>query len=786
MFRNYLTIAIRNLIKQKLFSVINVLGLAIGLAFCILTFIYIRHEWTYDAFIKNADSIYRLYVGWEQRNGDQRFVATQSLPLTPVLAAHIPEIIHSVRLMTSKKWVSADEKTLQGDLLFAGTAFFDIFSYPLKYGNPKTALQDRHSVVLSAEMSGKLFGAGNPLGKRVSILRSGNTYHDFSVAGVALPIPENASIRFECLLPYERLTDVLGIDVHKWNTSYGGHTVYVQLADNARAVDIEAKFPSVLENHIPQSGRRWKRHTFHLQKLTDVHHATYVQYGPEPVSDPVYATILSGIAILVLIVACINFSNLSIGQSVTRSREVGVRKVMGARRTQIAAQIWGETAIVIALAVALGVATAELFLPRFSSLVQRNLPAAFLWDGWTWGVIVSLGFLVSLAAGGYPALYLSRFHPTDALRNTLRLGNKGFFGQSLVVVQYALSIFLIISAIFMFKQTRFLKTKSLSARGDQILVIPLHGQDRAKIMAVLQNELAQHRGVLEISGTSNLFGKGLARYTTTYRGEEVSFGVFSVYENYIDFMGIEWVSGRRFSETRDPNGVVVNETWLKTLGLGAAEVMKGVFKGRPIIGVVKDFHYRSLHRPIEPAMFSVTTKPSYLLIKIRPDGVSETIALVKDKWAQVVPNVPFDFAFLDDHIDRRYRSEMRWSKIIGYASVFAIFIASLGAFGLTALAVARRTKEIGIRKALGASTANISLLLSNTFTRRVILAILIAWPAAYYAMDLWLQNFAYRIDLDIGTFLAGSALAFLTALFSVGYLSIKAASANPVDALRYE
>jgi putative ABC transport system permease protein len=418
--------------------------------------------------------------------------------------------------------------------------------------------------------------------------------------------------------------------------------------------------------------------------------------------------------------------------------------------------------------------------------VQKNLATAFLSDGWTLCAIAALGFLVSLIAGGYPSLYLSRFHPTEALKNTLHLGNKSFFGQSLVIVQYALSIFLIISAIFMFKQTYFLKNKNLLALGEQILVIPLYGQNRAKIMETFQNELSQHKNVLEISGTSNLLGQGLARYTSTYRGEKVSFGVFTVCENYLDFMGIESISGRHFSETRNPDGILVNETWLNTLGLEAAETMKGVFKDRPIIGVVKDFHYQSLHRPIEPAMFSMTKKPSYLLIKIRPDEISETIALVKDKWTQIVPNVPFDFAFLDDHIDRLYRSETRWSKIIGYASIFAIFIASLGAFGLTALAVARRTKEIGIRKVLGASIANISLLLSKAFVKRVIFAILIAWPATYYAMNQWLQNFAYRIDLGIDTFLVGSIVAFLIALTSVAYLSIKAANANPIDALHYE
>ena len=782
MLRNYLTVAVRNLLRHKAYSLINITGLAIGFAFCILTFLYVRHEWSYDTFHKHVNSIYRLYIGWKEPDGDRRLFVIQNPPLAPILAENIPEIAHTVRLKTSRKWIMVGEKMLEQDLLFADASLFNIFSFPLRMGDERTALRDKSSVVLSEEVAKRFFGNANPVGKQISILGSGNQFYDFLVTGVAHRIPENSSIRFDCLLPYERLIDLLEMDIHSWKSHIGGHTVYVRLAEKTLSSEIEAKFPSIVKKFMGNPDR-W---TLHLQRLTDVHYANHVLHGPEPVSNPVYSYVLTGIALLVLLIACINFANLSISLSVARAKEVGVRKVIGARRTQIVVQFWGEFFILSFLALLLGFGIAELFLPKFNDLVQKRPPIEFHLDGWALGILAGLMFLVSLAAGGYPAAFLSRFQPVDVLKRSLRIGGRDLLGQTLMVIQYALSIFLIISTLLMFKQIDYLKVKSLGSHSEHVLVMPLWNLERARIIDAFKDGLAHHEDILGISGASDLFGRGLARYTGMYKDRKVSFVVFEVGYNYFEFMGIELVSGRGFSEAFGVEGVMVNETWMNTIGLDASEHMKGVFKDRPIIGVVKDFHYQSLHHPIEPLMVSLTSTPSYLFVKIRADKIPATIELLKGKWHQVIPNLPFDFSFLDDHVDRLYRSDQRWGRIIGYSFLFAIFIASLGAFGLTALAVARRAKEVGIRKALGASVFNIVLLFSKDFMKLVVLANLIGWPMAYYTMSRWLQDFAYRINIGPQVFVLGGFLTLVIVLLAVTSQAFKAATANPVDALRYE
>ncbi len=469
-----------------------------------------------------------------------------------------------------------------------------------------------------------------------------------------------------------------------------------------------------------------------------------------------------------------------------RAKEVGVRKVAGASRTQVVVQFWSESLILSFVALLLGFAIAELFLPNFNDLVQMTPPFEFEMDGWTAGILAGLMFLVSLATGGYPAAELSRYQPVEVLKKTPRISGTGVLVQTLIITQYSLSIFFIISAILVFEQVEFLKTKSLGSHGEPVLVMPLSKLDRAGVMEGFKNELVQHEGILEISGASDLLGWGLRRYTTTYKDEKVSFGMYQVDHGYFDFMGIELVSGRGFSDESGVEGVVVNETWMQTFGLGASEQMKGAFTDQTIIGVVKDFHYQSLHLPIEPVAFSLTSTPSYMFVKIRADEIAATIELLKNKWHQVVPNLPFDFEFLDEHVDRLYRSDQRWGQIVGYSALFAIFIACLGAFGLTALAVVRRTKEVGIRKALGASTLNTVLLFSKDFMKLLVLANLVGWPMAYFTISHWLQDFAYRINIGPQVFVLGGFLTFAMVLFTATTQAFKAATANPVDALRYD
>lgn len=776
MFWNYLKVSWRNLLRHPLYAAINIIGLAVGFAFCALTFLYVRHEWSYDTFHKHVDSIYRLYVGWKEPDGDRRFYATQSPPLAPVLAENIPEIVHTVRLKTSRKWMRVGEKMFEQELLFADASLFDIFSFPLKVGDESTALRDKNSVVLPEDVAKRFFGNENATGKQLAILGSDNRFYHFLVTGVAHRIPTNSSIRFDCLLPYERQMDILEIDIHSRSTSIGNHTVYVRLADNSVPSEVDAKFPSVVKKYMRNSDR-W---SLHLQKLTEVHHANHVLYGPEVARNPVYSYVLSGIALTVLMIACFNFVNLSVSRSAARAKELGVRKVLGANRNQVAVQFWIESLILNIVALLLGIAMAEMFLPRFNDLIQTTPPIEFHLDGWTQGILAGLMLLVSFAAGGYSAAFLSRFQPVDVRRNALRFGGRGVFGQMLLVTQYALSVIFIVSAILMFKQIDFLKKKSLGSHSEPVLVVPVWKLEGVGAIEGFMNELAQHKDISGIAGASDLFGWGLRRYTTIYKDEKLSYSVYEVDDNYFDFMGIKLVSGRGFSDEFGVDGVMVNETWLNTVD------SVGVFEDRPIIGVVKDFHYQSLRHPIEPVMFSHTSSPSYMFIKLRTDDISTTIAFLKDNWNQAVSNLPFEYEFLDSHADRLYRSDQRWGQIVGYSSLFAIFISCLGAFGLTALAVARRTKEVGIRKASGATVFNIILLFSKDFMKLLILANLIGWPVAYYTMNRWLQDFAYRINIAPHVFVLGGVLTLVVVLLTNAIQAFKAATANPVDALRYE
>ncbi len=797
MLKNYLTVAVRNLIRHKGYSAINIAGLAVGMAFCILTFMYVQHEWSYDTFHQNADRIYRVYQVNKYATGEQVSVVTPT-PLAPTMKENFSEVVRAVRF-----WRWFDTTVHYGDnlignnrLVFADPEVFDVFSFPQVQGNLKIALYDKNSVVMTQDMVKKYFGDKDPLGKSVSILM-GRSFRDFVVKGV-VEIPENSSIQFDFAVSFENALKQ-GTRADDWSSS--SLITYIQLSGQARASDLEQKLPRFVETYFGavieymRKGFKGYGQQLRLQPLTEVHLNPAITFGGmTPPSNPLYVYILSGIALSVLLVACVNFMNLSVGLASTRFREVGVRKVLGATRSRLAGQFWGEAVLLSLIAMFAGVALAEQALPTFNNLVERRLTLHYRS---MWFTLVGLALMVGCIAGSYPALTLSRFQPVDALKGKLKIGGGNWFSRGLVVLQFSLSVILIVTTLVIARQMNFLRAKDLGFKKEHVVVIhagwELGGSERRRFVDLLRHEVAPHGRIVGVSAAGASFGddKWGSCKDLTYEGHSMKCYFHNTDYDFLKTLELELAEGRDFSKdfpTDVKESVLVNEAFVRQLGLRSPIGKKAPRFGKTIVGIVKDFHLLSLHHDIVPVVLELGPDAmlEYIFVRLGPDRIPTTLGLLKEKWQEIVPYKPFVYSFLDEDVAQQYRAEKRWERIVHYSAAFAILIACLGAFGLTSLAVARRTKEIGIRKVLGASVSNIVMLLSREFVLLVGIANLIAWPVAYYAMRWWLENFAYRIALGSGVFILGGTLALAVALLTVSVQAIQAARANPVGALRYE
>ena len=801
MIKSYLKIAYRNLVRHKIYSLINISGLAIGIAFCILTFLFVHHEWTYDAFHENADRIYRVYrdTGVYRDFGSGPSGTTPDA-LGPALEEAFPEV-RSVRIGWGASSIMQGDRSFQGIFRFVDPAILEVFTFPLLKGDPTRVLEDPYSVVITEAAARKYFGDEDPLGKvlsveigipAVEIPGRPPVVRDFVVTGIAESVPKNSSIRFDFLAPFEARGELRG-----WSMSY--LETYVLLPEHRRAADLEERFPELLKVWLGE--KRDAR--MGLQPLLEVHLNPGTR-GPKPVSNPAYSYILLGIALLVLVIACVNFMTLAVGRSFARAREVGMRKVVGASRTQLMVQFLGESVLLSAMALVAGVALTELLLPAFNSLAGQDLAMADQADGVDLVFLFGLALAVGLAAGSYPAFVLSGFQPVAVLRRRLSFGGSGLFGRALVVFQLALSVFLVVSALLMARQLTFLRTKPLGFESDHVLrigILDLWKRD-SKLPQVYWNELLRHHAVLGVTETWHMLSnRSRSMFSIEHEGNEMRVDYIDVDYDFLKTMGISLLEGADF-DTRNADSrasIIVNEALVRRLGWEApvaGRVLRVNKRDITVIGVVQNFHFRSLHHRIGPVVLKLSPRAlglrvnsrslGWLLIRVRPENIPGTLAFLEEKWQEVAPDLPFQYSFLDEEVDRQYRKEERWNRIVQYSALFAVFIACLGAFGLTALAVARRTKEIGIRKALGATVPNILSLLSREFLVLVAVASVIAWPAAYYVIDRWLQDFAYRIDPGVGTFVLGGVLTLAIVLLTVGSQAIRAARANPVDALRYE
>ena len=782
MFWNYLKVAYRNLLRHPLYAAINVVGLGIAIAFCVLAFLYVRHEWTYDAFHENADRIYRVYAV----NDRGRSIGGAPAELAPALAEAHPDVrIVRIDFDWKYRFIQHRGTKIAETICVVDPDIFEVFSFPLLKGDPATALMDPHSVVITEKVAEKYFPGEDPIGKTLSIQTGdgANTgIRDLTVTGIVETIPRNSSIRFGFL---SRLV-VAGNEPIRWKYRLFG--TYILLPDDVSPSEVERRL-KVLVSTWPKSPI-WEK--LKLQPLSDIHFDSR-GVGLDPAGNPVYSYILACIAMLVLVIAAVNYTNLSVGRSFSRVREVGIRKVAGGLRTQLAMQFLAESVLLTLIALGLGLALAELFIPGFNNLTRMEFSLSDLVDSTPSGFLIVLLLVVGVVSGGYPAFFVSRFLPVDALKGQMRLERMGRVRRVLVVFQVAISVILVGCTTIVARQLNLMTTKPLGFSPKDVLVV----YNVKGVAKAYQEAVQSYHAVLKTTRTGHAFSNRIQTFIdvqsdgTIMKDVEVLDGDLGLLET----LGIRLKSGRVFERDGDAiTSVLVNEALVEKLGWEAplGKTLRLGSRGRKltVIGVVRNFHFRSLHHSIKPAVMHLRhprfSAPRMLMLRIRPDDRAGTVRFLKEKWQEMAPDEVFYSSFLEDDIDRQYREERRWFKIAGYATFFAVFIACLGAFGLTSLTVARRTKEIGIRKVLGAPTFGIISLLTREYVVLVGIACLVAWPVTYVAAERWLQNFPYRVDPGIGTFLLGGLLTLLVVLLAVSLQVTRAARGNPVDALRYE
>lgn len=780
MFRNYLKTTLRNLLQYKTYTIINIAGFAIGITCCILLLLFVYDEITYDTFHKNVERLFRVIRIDSDLTGKLDKIAITPPPLAPALIENFPEIDLSVRLkMFGGRFKINGSVQFEG-FLFCDSDFFEMFSFPFVSGNPKTALIEPRSLVISQEKAVQYFSDNDPIGKTI-MMEHGAKSFEFTVTGVIDEIPKNSSLRFDMLMPMAMVKDILGENyLNNWKIN--DVITYIQLKQPEDAKIIQTKFHQFIEKHFqnPPKG-------LELQSILKIYLSPEVKGGIEAVSNPLYSWILSGIAILILLLACINFMNLSTGQMTGRTKEVGIRKTVGATRSQVIMQFLVESILMSCLALFVGFCLAVQFLPVFNELSAKAFSISDIYN-WTYLLsIVGLVLVTGLLTGLYPAFLLSSFHPVDILRNTFKFSGSNLFSKVLIIFQFSASMFLIAFTLIMIRQLNFLKDKDLGYHGEQIVVVPISHE----AYDIYKNEILQYQGVIDVSNGMGPFGSGLLTVNMNLQGRDFWTRVYSCDYNFMYVMGIEIINGRSFQKDRqsDKQAAIVNEAFIKETGL-IDPIGKNLpsFQGLnnpTIIGVVKDFHFRSLHHHIEPlCLYWQLSWAAF--IKIRPEEMSKTIAFLRKKWQELCPHEVFDYYFLDEYVDRLYDKEEKWSKITGIASVLANIVASIGLYGVTLLAVVRRTKEIGIRRIFGATAWKISALLSRDSIKLVLVASLIAWPIAYYAIQKWLQNFAYHNRIDIWPFLLACSIVTFFALAAMSIQTIKASNANPANSLRYE
>jgi ABC-type lipoprotein release transport system permease subunit len=808
MLRNYLTIALRNLFKNRAYTAINVLGLSVAFGSAILLSLTAAHEFSYDNFHVNRDRIFRLYFQSSTARGTDKSTSMPA-PLTPALEKEFPELAWVVRQTGGNCLIRYQGKELLQSIKYADPGFFRMYTFPFRQGSTATALQQLSGVVLNEKLAAHLMGGENPLGKQVQI-KIGEAWQTFAVTGVVSNFLPNSSIqysvvvRFENHPNYQQAKDV-------WDNAF--HLVNIQLKDHVSAPVFEQKLRAFTKKYLVGSINNLKRDgaqpdergdliSIRLLPLRDLHFNTEVGGDSVVPVRKSFPYLLLAVSLFILLIAGINFVNLSVARSLTRAREVGMRKALGAAKHQIITQFWGEAFLMLLLALVLGGWVAYLVLPQYKAVFGYSLPLTLLREP---AVIAGLlaGFgVVTLLAGGYPAWLMTRFRTVQVLKGKVSATGRNTLRNVLVTLQFAISTLLIGCTLVAWQQIGYLRDKPLGFNEDQVISIPVGNElNGNQALQRMRNQLAGQPQVVSLSGAARNMGLGLDGSTNTsvrgwdHKNHEVRSEWMRVDYDYLQTLDIKLLAGRDFSRAHPSDStrsVIINEAMARHLGekepVGTLLSVDDFKPPLQVVGVVEDFHFKSLHNKIEPLTLVLDQEwpIRYILVKVQPDRLPESMEVLRKAWATTAPKTEFQASFLDENTNRQYRAEERLSRIFIMAAGLAILISCLGLFAMAVLIMGQRTREIGIRKVLGASVGHLVGLLSRDFMILVALAILLATPAAWYFMQSWLQEFEYHIRLNGWVLALAGSIAVAVALLTVSFQALKAARANPVDSLRSE
>jgi putative ABC transport system permease protein len=791
MFRNYLISTLRNLRKDKLHSFINIAGLAIGLAFVILILLFVRYELSYDSFNQNKARIYRVVLDSIKDDGPFHMAPTM-LPLAPALRSDFREVERAARISErSSMLVRAGENRYYESLHFADPEIFSIFDLPLKQGDPASALSQPYSIILTETLAEKYFGRSDPMGK---ILRIDNV-QDFTVTGVLQKIPETFHLRIKVLASFDSLKNQEKDRWEAWDTFSNDYT-YILLASGVNPVELEERLPAFQRKYVNEETAREQK--LRLQALQEIHFSS-LNFDDAITYKKGYLYAFSAVALFIMILACVNFMNLATARSAGRAREVGMRKVVGARRTQLILQFLTESFLLAFVAAAGAAGLVYLVLPRFCVFLNRQIVFDLPHDPVLAAMLLVLVLFTGFFAGSYPAIMLSALSPVRILRKKLTIGNQRFsFRTVFVVLQFAVSITLIIATLVVYQQLVFMKTRDLGFFSDQAVVIPLQNSPLRQDSEAFKNAILNHSAVLGVTCTNGTPGSGrsdTSNYVLDTPTGEKEIYIQTIYTDFdfVDTFGLKILDGRNFSKefsTDMGETYILNETAAQQMGWDSPvgkQISRGGEHPGQVIGVVEDFHYSSMRTRIRPIALNIRLSQfSFLAARIRPQEASRTLNFLEETWNRFAPEYPFEHFFTDEKFARFYRYEQKVGELFTLFSILAIVISCLGVFGMISYTTEQSTKEIGVRKVLGASTASIVLLLSKRFVRWVLGANLVAWPLAWFAMNLWLEGFAYRVSINPLFFPLAGLTALAIALVTVSYHSFKTAFIDPVDSLRYE
>lgn len=808
MFRNYIKIAIRNLKKNPVFMMINILGLSVGMAASILIFMFVQHEVSYDKYHENSDRIYRVSRSFFNQNGEVNLhLGHLAPPFGPLLKSDFNEELDEVVRVLNTNVILKDDANIfeERRFYFSDPEVFKVFSWEVVDGNPEEALNFPDGMVISQSMAKKYFGNAEPIGRSLE-MKIGSATANMQVRAVMKDIPDNSHFKADFLASMELVTEFYGgYEAMMKNFGSNNFGTYILLAEGVTSQSISDQIPSFLNRHVNvgddgSAPSNWT--SLQLWPITDIHLHSNLDSELEPNSSLEYVYIYTAIAIFILLIACINFMNLATARSAKRAMEVGLRKVMGADRQLLIRQFMSETIILTFLALLIAVVLARLTLPVFGDFTGKDLSMNLLdHPEYILGMLV-LVIVVGMLAGSYPSLFLSGFQPVKVLKGTYKIGSiHEKFRSALVIGQFAISIILIVAVLVVVNQLDYMKNKELGFEKDQVIVLPAHAE-LVENYETLQDRYMQHPGIEALTLASRVPSGRLldaqgtkAEVNGDLTTMDIRLSDIHVSHSFMETFGIEMATGRDFNyqlASDSTEAFLLNQSAVRAIGWSSDEeaigksLHYGIRRGY-VVGVVKDFHFESLHQPISPMVFMIPNdRFNEVAFRLNAENFDEAIAYLRQEWTALRPDFPFNYYTVADRFEQQYEAEERVGTVFGFFAGLAILISVLGLFGLSAYATEQRTKEIGVRKVMGASIGSIVMLLGKDFLKLVLFGFILAVPIAWYGMSSWLDGFAYSISVSWLVFIMAGLIAAIIAALTVSSQSIRAAMINPVDAFKVE